>query len=173
MPPPSPRPNGCPIRWRPNGGPRDPVGALLRGCWQVQQRPAPSIPSHPVAGLLRGCWQLQQCPAPSVQVAVAVRRRGGPVAPLLRGCWQLQRPAPSVSFGSIQQTWVSIGMKRQHPPAAAGVRFPRGARSQRPEPGVQQLQHPVQASVHRVEPRVQQLQRPMRACFRGRANGVA
>ena len=162
-------PNGCPIRW-PNGGPRDPVRALLRGCWQVQQRPAPSVPSHPVAGLLRGCWQLQQCPAPSVQVAVAVRRRGGPVA-TLRSCWQLQRPAPSVSFGSIQ---TSFGTKRQHPAEAAEVRFLRGARSEHPEARVQHLQkelgkdmkekqHPVQASVHRVEPRVHQLQR-----FRGR-----
>ena len=89
----------------------------------------------------------------------------------LRGCWQLQRPAPSVSFGSIQ---TSFGTKRQHPAEAAEVRFLLGARSQHPEARVQHLQkelgkdmkekqHPVQASVHRVEPRVQQLQR-----FRGR-----
>ena len=176
----------------PSGCPRDPIGVLRQGCCRSG---CCSNHCRPVAGLQRGCWQLQQCPATSVQVAVAVRRRGGPVT-TLRHSWPLQRPAPSVTLGSIQ-TSVGTWTRRQHP-AAAEDRFLRGARGQHPEvqqlqdpachrvePRVQQVQRPVHAphrvepgvqrpaSVHRVEPRLQQLQRPARACFRSRVNGVA
>ena len=175
----------------PSGCPRDPIRVLRQGCCRSG---CCSIPCRPVAGLQRGCWQLQQCPATSVQVAVAVRRRGGPVTTLRRS-WPLQRPAPSIAS---RQTSFGTSTRRQHPATAAEVRFLRGARGQHPEvqqlqhphrvePRVQQLQRPVHAphrleprvqqlprpaAVHRVEPRLQQLQRPTRACFRSRVNGA-
>ena len=101
-------PNGSPIRW-PNGGPRDPVRALLRGCWQVQQRPAPSVPSHPVAGLLRGCWQLQRPPPSvsfgSIQTSFGTKR---------------QHPAEAAEVRFLR------GARSQHPeptsPAAAAIK---------------------------------------------------